>query len=181
MIRFVALPTVLWAAAAIAAGAQQRPNFSGSWTLVDSSGVRPSVAATGDAAFRTGDMGSGWGSPLTITQRADSLIVEYTVYTAYDLQPPIRLACALDGSESRNVVMIGHAESTQRCRVAWQDSSLVVTTAHPLPSFGNGQPGVIEVRQALTLVSPTSLIVQTTRAGVLGGPATTTRTVYIRR
>jgi hypothetical protein len=30
----------------------------------------------------------------------------------------------------------------------------------------------------LTLASPTSLIIETTRSGVLGGPPATTRTVY---
>lgn len=35
-----------------------------------------------------------------------------------------------------------------------------------------------DVRQVLSLEPPTALIVETTRSGVLGGAATTTRTVY---
>jgi hypothetical protein len=35
-----------------------------------------------------------------------------------------------------------------------------------------------EVKQTLTLASPTQLIVETTRSGVLGGAPTTTKTVY---
>lgn len=80
--------------------AQQGPDYSGTWiqAAAPSAQAGPTVATVGDASFRTGDMGSGWGSPLTFTQRADSLIVEYVLFTAYDLQPPIRFAFALDGS-----------------------------------------------------------------------------------
>ena len=163
------------------AGAQGHTDFSGTWTQVaDSAGTRPTVAATGDASFRTGDMGSGWGSPLTITQRTDSLILEYTVFSRYDLQPPLRLAYPLDGSETRNTVMIGHSESVQRGRVTWQGEALVITTFHAAPASGRGPAPVTEMRQALTLESPTSLVVQTTRAGIGGGPNTATRTMYAR-
>jgi hypothetical protein len=127
-------------------------------------------------------MGSGWGSPLTIAQRQDSLIIEYTVFSTYDLQPPIRLSYALDGSASPNAVMIGHAEYVQRSRITWEGggSTLVITTAHRLPT--PDASGTVEVRQALTLRSPTLLLIETTRAAVPGtrGVATTTRTTYAR-
>jgi hypothetical protein len=48
-------------------------------------------------------------------------------------------------------------------------------------SFANpetGQPLTSEVRQTLALESPTSLLIETTRSVVLGGPPSTTRTVY---
>jgi hypothetical protein len=163
------------------AAAQQRPDFSGTWVLADTSGARSSVAATGDAGFRRGDMGSGWGSPLTISQRPDSLIVEYTVFSAYDLQPPLHFGYALDGSETRNAVMVSHAESVQRCKVAWRGDTMIITTLHPVPDLGRERVAVAEVRQALTLSSPRSLVVETTRVGILGGPTTTTRTTYTRR
>jgi len=166
-----------------ALGAQEHPNFSGDWLrAVDSasSGGR-SVATAGDASFRRGDMGSGWGASLTLTQRADSLIVEYDFFSAYDLQPRVRLAYALDGSESRNGVMIGHAESAQWARLTWQGNTLVITTMSPGPKGADGRAVTAEVRHALTLDSPGSLGVDVTRVGVLGGPTTTTRTVYNRK
>lgn len=169
---------ILTLALAASAEAQNREvsGFSGTWVRVDAdSARRPTVAATGDASFRTGDMGSGWGSPLTLTLRPDSLIVEYVWYTAYDLQPPVRLAFAADGQESFNGVMVGHATMRQRSRLARRDSALVITTQHDVPGGGT-----VEVRQTLALESPTSLIVETTRAGALGGPATTTRTRYAK-
>lgn len=169
--------------------AQQPANFSGAWVrAADSTADRgPSVATAGDASFRAGDMGTGWGigapggAPLTITQRDDSLVIEYVFFSPYDLQPPVRLAYALDGRESRNSVMIGHATYVQRSRLSWRGSTLVITTAHQLPRDIDARGGTVEVRQMLTLESPGSLIVETTRSGVQGGPATTTRSAYTKR
>src|SRR6185503_2950141 len=93
--RTIILPALL----ASAAGAQQRPDFTGEWTTTEDRAT--SVATVGDAAFRRGDMGSGWGSTITIAQRADSMIVSYQFFSAYDLQPPVRLAFRMDGGESR--------------------------------------------------------------------------------
>ena len=38
-----------------------------------------------------GDMGSGWGSTITIAQDATRLSVEYAIFSRYDLQPPLTL------------------------------------------------------------------------------------------
>jgi len=162
----------------LSAVAQQRPNFSGEWTRVDQAD-RQSVAATGDAAFASGSMGSGWSSPITIRQDSSRIIIEYPVFSAYDLQPPLRFVYALDGSQSRNSVMIGHATSQQRSRVAWRDSTLVITTTYPTPELGAGN-ATAEVRQALTLESPTTLVLETTRSGVPGAAANVTRTVFTK-
>ena len=35
-------------------------------------------------------MGSGWGSPLTITQDAKQLVVEQTLFSRCDMQPQLR-------------------------------------------------------------------------------------------
>jgi hypothetical protein len=158
----------------------QRPDFSGEWVRAEPAS-QPSVASTGNAAFRAGDFGPGWGSPLTIVQRTDSVIVEYVFFGSYDLQPPLRFAYAVDGSESRNSVMIGHATAVQRSRLSWNGNALVIATAHPVPAGVDPRGGSVEVRQTLTLESPTSLVVETTRAGVRGAAATMTRTVYTKR
>lgn len=153
--------------------AQSRPDFSGEWVRSDSAEQR-SVAAVGDASFRVGTMGSGWGSPLTIRQEATLLIVEYTHFGTYDLQPKLRLVYPLDGSESRNTIMIGHADAVLRSRTVWRDSTLVITTTYP----GAAGTGTSEVRQSLTLESPTSLIVETTRSGATGSAPMVLRTTY---
>jgi hypothetical protein len=154
--------------------AQTRPDFSGQWTRVDSTTEQRSVAAVGDAAFRVGTIGNGWGSPLTIRQEGAQLVVEYVHFATYDLQPRLRFVYALDGSESRNAIMIGHAESVLRSRASWRDSSLVITTAYPGPT------GSTDVRQVLTLESPSTLIVETTRSRAGGAAPVPTRTVYRR-
>lgn len=160
----------------------QRPDFSGTWDRVaDSVAARPSIAATGDAAFRKGDPGSGWGSPLKITQQPNRLVVEYEVFSAYDLQPPLQFSYTLDGSASVNSLMIGHAMSTLRSTAAWTDDALVIATTFPGPAGRDGRPIEVRVRQSLRLESPTRLVIETTRAGILGAAESTTRTAYTRR
>lgn len=168
----------LWSLVAFGSVADPtRPDFSGTWERVDADPELPSVASAGDVAFRRGSMGSGWGSAITIRQDARALVVEYVHFSAYDLQPPIRLTYALDGSEMTNVLMIGHATSPQRSRVAWRDRTLVITTEAPGPVPG----GQVQVRQALTLESPETLQVETTREGVGGAPSSVTRATYAKR
>jgi hypothetical protein len=166
------------ATASTAANAQTQPNFSGTWTRVDAEPERTSVAATGDQAFRTGTPGSGWGSPITIRHDAKTLVVEYTHFAAYDLQPPLRFTYSMDGSDSRNTLMIGHSQSTTQSRIAWRDNKLVITTAVEVPEL-RGNPHM-EVRQVLMLESPETLVVETTRGAVAGTPSSVTRTLYRR-
>ena len=95
--------------------AQTRPDFSGQWTI---EAAAPDSAARGGRAGGarsgpTGDMGSGWGPSITITQDAKQLIVEYAFFTRRDLQPPLRFVYALDGSETKNAVLMGRGIQTQ--------------------------------------------------------------------
>jgi hypothetical protein len=158
------------------ASAQTKPDFSGSWARANSK-EQPSIAATGDAPFVSGDMGSGWGSPLTIRQESNSFAVEYAHFSTYDMQPPLRLVYALDGSDSVNSVMIGHAQSTQHSRAVWREQTLLITTRIDVP----GSNMRVEVQQALTLESPQTLVIETTRSGNLGTAPSVTRTRYVRR
>ena len=48
-----------------------------------------------------GDMGSGWGSEITITQDASTLTVVYTYFHPRDMQPPFTFKYPLNGSASR--------------------------------------------------------------------------------
>lgn len=165
------------AIASTASASAQRPDLTGDWVqVVDTAATRPTTAATGDAAFRRGDMGSGWGSSLAIRQSADQLIVEYPFFSAYDLQPRLRFTFALDGSESRNTVMIGHANSEQRSRVSWSGDSLVITTTFPAPAGDGGRPRTSTVRRVLSLDANGALVIETTREG-----AATLRTLYLKR
>jgi len=142
------------------------PDFSGRWT------------ADPTPAGARGDMGSGWGSPMTITQNADKLTIEYAFFARGDMQPPLKFVYALDGSKTTNSVMMGRGVQTQSSTAAWNGDTLVITTVYTLTDPGSGKPTTEEVKQSLTLESPTTLVVETTRAGVFGGQASTTKTTY---
>src|SRR6185503_5753140 len=141
--------------------AQSKPDFSGRWT----------TEAAGPG--RSGDMGSGWGSPITIAQDATRLTVEYAFFARGDMQPPLRFVYALDGSETKNSVMMGRGIQLQISKAAWDGDKLVITTTHSLVDPASGKPATANVTQTLSLESPASLVVDTTRSGVLGGPTTT--------
>ena len=159
----------------VGATAQTRPDFSGRWTSEPSPAGDGQRNASGD---RIGDMGSGWGPNITITQTAERMTVEYMFFARGDMQPPLRFVFALDGSETKNSVMMGRGIQTQTSKTAWDGDKLVIATTHSFAGPETGQSLTSEVKQTLALESPTSLIIETTRSGVLGGPSSTTRTVY---
>jgi hypothetical protein len=150
--------------------AQEHPNFAGQWIVA-------AANEPGNRGPARGDMGSGWGSPITITQDAARLTVEYAFFSRGDMQPPLKFVFALDGTETKNTVMMGNGIQAQLSKTGWDGNKLVITTIHSFRNPENGQPMTSEVRQTLTLESDT-LIVETTRSGVLGGASSTTRSTY---
>ena len=157
--------------AASAAGAQS--DYSGTWVrVVDSTAARATVATAGDAAFRVGDMGNLWGSPLTITQRADSVIFEFPFFGTYDLQPPIRYAFALNGSTSTNTIILSHGSvnTTGTAQITGHPETLSVTMRYPTPAGVPGN-GYVEVTRIFSRSSPTTLNLET-RFGATGGGQT---------
>jgi hypothetical protein len=156
--------------------AQTHPDLSGRWT---SDPVAPPQGQRGAPPVRP-DLGSGWGSTLTLTQDPRQLTVEYAFFTRGDMQPPLKFTFALDGSESRNTVMMGRGIQEERSTAAWDGQALVITTTHDFKDPATGQAGTIDVVRRLSLESPGSLVVETTRGGALGGPPSTTRVVYRR-
>jgi hypothetical protein len=158
---------------------QPPADFSGRWTL-DTPAVATTPAAPGipAAAAAPGDMGSGWGPTITIAQDPNRLSVEYVFFSRYDLQPPLKFTYPLDGSVGRNTVMMGRGEQTESSKARWDGHTLIITTTLDVVDRGAGKPFTAESTRKLSLQSPTTLIVEVTRAGVLGGPASTTRSVY---
>ena len=182
------LVAALACAGTVMLSAQSRPDFAGRWTTdpdpaiaAAAGGARPGGAPRaggGGQGGRVGDMGSGWGSTITVVQTADKLTVQYAFFGRGDMQPPLLFTYALNGSETRNSVMMGQGTQVQTSKTTWDGDALVITTIHTFtdPSTGKAMP--VEVKQRLSLESPTSLVVETTRAGVLGGPSSTTKTTY---
>lgn len=158
----------------------QRPVFTGTWVRTDTTSATRTVATTGDAAFARGDMGIGWGSPLTIVQDNTRFIVTFDYFTNYDLQPKVRLAFALDGSESTNGVITGTAAAPTRSSATWQGATLVIATKFAAPAGVNLPAGALEVRQELTIDAQGQLTIRTIRHGGDGKPNVVTAT-YARR
>ena len=157
---------------AVGLESQTPTDFSGRWTLEPAPAAGSSVAS--------GDMGSGWGPTITITQDAKQLVVEPLVFTRYDLQPQPRFVYALDGSESRNTVMMGRGFQPQTSRARWEGQSLTIATVHSFADPMSGRPLTVDMTQKLSLESPNVLVVAATRSGALGGRSSTTRTVYTK-
>ena len=157
---------------AVGLESQTPTDFSGRWTAEPAPVAEPSAAR--------GDMGSGWGPTITITQDTKQLVVEPLVFTRYDLQPQPRFVYALDGSESRNTAMMGRGFQHQSSHARWEGQSLTIATVHSFADPASGQPLTVDVTQKLSLESPNTLVVDVTRSGALGGRPSTTRTVYTK-
>jgi hypothetical protein len=192
MIRPLRAPGIagLLATPAIALGlaisllAQSKPDFTGRWTTDPDQALSPAVpgapagARAGGQRGSVGDMGSGWGSTITVSQDVNRLTVEYAFFGRGDMQPPLKFVYALDGSETRNTVMMGRGVQVQASTTAWDSDRLVITTVHSFTDPVSRGPATVTVKQTLSVALPTSLVVETTRSGALGGPSSTTRTVY---
>ncbi len=158
--------------------AQPHPSFAGEWTRVDSVPEQSTVARTGDARFRVGDMGSRVGfAALRSARHRDSLIVEFQHFAAYDLQPKLHYVFALDGSETQNRVTIGHAEAELRAQARWDGASLVIATSYSNPPGVAG--GTTKVLQRLTLDANGRIEMQTVRPDIHG--PNVVRTLFERR
>lgn len=182
-------------AAALAVGcfglmlpAQTRPDFSGRWTSAPEPAADAPTAGRGAASGRgrgrgrgaaaAGDMGSGWGELITITQDAKALVVEYPFFSRGDLQPPLRFTYALDGTPTTNTVTMGRGFQEQTARARWDGDALVLSSSYTFPHPETGQKVDGTVTRTLSLASPTTMVVEVTRSGVLGGQPSTTRTTY---
>jgi hypothetical protein len=156
----------------------QPPDFSGHWVGGASAAARPAPGAPPPAP--RGEMGSGWGDPITITQTASELVVEQPIFSRYDLQPPLRFVFRLDGQESRNTVMAGHETQTRTSRASWEGQTLVIVTSFPGIDPDSGKAFTTLVTQRLTLESPTQLLIEVVRSGVLGGRETRSQTLFLK-
>jgi hypothetical protein len=174
--------------------AQSRPDFSGRWTsapepaaqAAPQGGERGAARGArgarrgggGGRGARSGDMGSGWGEIITLSQDASSLTLEWAFFSRGDLQPPLRYTYALDGTPTTNAVTMGRGVQEERSRATWDGGSLVINSTYTFAHPETGEPVEGTLTRTLSLESPTTMVVEVSRAGVLGGPPNTTRTVY---
>jgi len=168
-----------------ALSAQPRPDFSGRWTVAPDPAA-PETGARGRGGGRgrgpvSGDMGSGWGSTITLEQDATALTLEYEFFVRGDLQPPLHFSYRLDGTESRNTVRMGRGLQVQTSRTKWDGNALVIVETHTYADPVSGKPMTSEVIRRLSLESPTTLVVETTREALPGATPATVKTVYAKQ
>lgn len=144
--------------AAATATAQDKPNFSGSWTLV----VDPNAPAP---SGRGG--GGGLGQAATITQDAKTLTITRTTQNG-----EVKTVFNLDGSESKNMMMGRGGQTEQVSKAVWEGNTLVVTT-----NFTMGETAATRT-QKFSLDASGQLVVATTSPGRGGGEPTTTTQTY---
>lgn len=143
--------------AAAPATAQDKPNFSGTWTLV----TDPNAPNPG-----RGGGGGGLGQGGTITQDAKTFTITRTTPNG-----EIKIVYNLDGSESKNMMMGRGGQTEQVSKATWDGNTLVVTT-----NFSMGETAVTRTEK-YSLDASGQLVTATTAPGRGGGePQTTTRT-----
>ena len=123
-------------------------------------------------------MGSGWGDEITIAQDGSRLTVERAQFSQYDMQPPMRLTYALDGSESRNTINMGRGPQEILSKAVRQDGTLVITSSYRFDAPEGTRTETIEVKQVFSLDASGSLVITTTRSGPGGAPPSTSATTY---
>ena len=162
----------------------KNPNFSGSWstTVLHTVSVINRVEEP-----KVPDLGSGWGDQISIKHTEDQLEVERVVFIPREIQQLVKYRYALDGSRTENPINMGRTTGKPPVSTTvWDGDRLVITTVYPFQNPQNREWLEGKVTQTLWLEPATqtpwepTLIVETTREGVLGGLTTTNRTVYTK-
>jgi arylsulfatase len=161
--------------------AMPSPNFSGTWstTVLKSSSPRRGLDAEPIAS-----LGSGWGDKISVIHTDDQLEIERVIFVPREIQPPLRYRYALDGSKSEHIVNIGRTGPPPTSTSRWDGDRLIITTEYPFqnPKDNTWMKGrviqTIWLQYAKGTPWEPSLIVETTREGVLNGITSTNRTTY---
>lgn len=160
------------------------PDFSGAWSTAPVSSAPPTGRPPPPPVP---DLGSGWGDEISIIHDDEQLTVERVFFLPREIQPPVRYRFALDGSETENTMALGRSIDRPPVSTSARDGNrLVITTRYPFRNPADGEWLSQEVNRTLWLRPAAgtpfepSLVVETERAGVLGGPPSVTRTTYHR-
>ena len=174
------LTLVFWLAAFVLGVAAQPPaDFSGRWRLDEPEvASTPAVPVHRPCRLRRATWAAGGDRQSPSRRTRPDCASSDTVFSRYDLQPPLTFVYPLDGSEGRNAVMMGRGEQVESSRARWDGTALIIVTTFRVEDRAAASPFTAELTRKLHLESPTSLVVEVTRAGVLGGPGSTTRSVY---
>lgn len=159
------------------------PNFSGTWSTADLSTV--SVINRSEKQ-KAASLGSGWGEKISILHHDNNLEIERIIFTPRELQPTISYRYTLDGSPNENNINLGRSQKPIISSTEWKENKLMITSQFPVQDPKSGAWHNCKMIQTLCLEAATNapweptLIVETKRESILGGLASTNRTVYSR-
>jgi arylsulfatase len=163
--------------------AMENPDFSGTWSTTVLH--RVSVINRKDESL-VPTLGSGWGNQISVQHTPNQLKVERVVFNPREIQQLVRYRFALDGSKFENNIQMGRTLKPILSTSNWVQNRLVITSSYPFQDSRTGKWLSSKVTQTLWL-EPASktpwestLIVETTREGLMGGSSSTNRTVYTR-
>lgn len=163
--------------------AVEKPDFSGAWSTTVLH--RVSVINRADEPL-TPTLGSGWGDKISIQHTPEMVSVERVVFIPRDFQQLVRYRFSLQDTASKNSVLTGRETKPIVSTSSWKELRLIITSVYPFQDTKSGKWLESKMTQTLWLETPTktpwepSLIVETTREGLMGGQASTNRTVYTK-
>lgn len=160
-----------------AAGAQDKPNFSGSWKLDPAQSQMGGGGGGGGGGAggggRPGGMGGGGAQDVTITQDATTLRIVQTV-----MGEARTMTYAIGGAESKNPMAMGRMQGEVTSTTVWEGMALV-TRGRATVTTPNGEMQ-ITTRESRTLSADgKTMTVETTRTTQMG--ENTSRLVYLKQ
>ena len=153
----------IFLAVGVGAYAQDKPDFSGKWVVVDPAPAAQSAAADGRGS-RGGGRGfqPGFGPEFTVKQDATTLTV-----SRGGQAPP--LSYKLDGSNSKNSMTRDGQQTDQISTATWDGNALVIVTQLSFRGSTYEQRRVMRIEDG-------NLVIDQTNPG--RGGATTVKVVY---
>jgi RNA recognition motif-containing protein len=128
--------------------------------------ARPREERGGGGGGGGGGRGGGMAGPMTVTQKADSLVIERTMG-----ENKVSSTYKLDGTESVNKQMGRGGEIETKSTAKWDGSKLTIVTKTP------AQDGTVREATQTWSLEGGNLVIDSTRPGREGAPVTT-KTVY---
>lgn len=163
--------------------ALENPDFSGAWSTEEVTGAPP---RRGEQQEPIPTLGSGWGDQISIVHQRDTLEVERVVFVPREKQSPVRYRYDMHGNTTENQVNIGRSWPAPKSTTKWDGNRLVITTVYSFVRPRTGALANSSITQTLWLQAakdspwePT-LVVETTRCGILNEKPATNRTVYYK-
>jgi hypothetical protein len=151
--------------------AQAKTNFAGTWNMVVDPAQQQAAGGGGGAGGRGRGMGGGgFGPTFSIAQDEKTLTITQTRG-----QTEIKSVYNLDGSDSKNTVMMGRgdqaAQVEQISKATWEGANLVIVTKQQMGE------NTIDIKRTLSVAADGSLTIETSRPGQ-DGNAMTSKVTY---